>query len=126
MRFILSVIIWLAFSYLKFLELKWSLDSIKFRFLWLRQLPEVNLDFIWVIIKKLLILPQLVFDYILLFLSNFTDWKIFDINIYLEIFIFYFILSYLILKISSFFYWKDALLLKIIIITAILAWVYFI
>ncbi len=126
MKLVISILIWILFVYLKYLEEKGVLDSISFKFLWLRQLPEINLDFIWIIIKKLLLIPEYIFDYINSWLSKINNWKLYYPNIFINVFIFYFLFSFIVLKISSNFYWKDALIVKLILIILLLILVYFI
>jgi hypothetical protein len=122
MKIFISVSIWLLFVFLKKIELNGWLDSIVFRLLWLRQLPEVDITFIWTIIKKLLIFPEIIFNQLK---SQIDLWNFKYIQ-EIIIFTFYFLFSYATMIISSRFYWKDATIVKIILAWILLTIVYFI
>jgi len=122
MKPFISILIWLLFVFFKTIEVKWWLDSVVFKLLWLRQLPEVDITFIWTIIKKLLLFPELIYEQ----LKNYINLGNFKYSQELIIFIFYFLFSYATIIISSRFYWKDATIVKIILAWILLTIVYFI
>ena len=122
MKIFISILIWLLFVLFKNIDANWWLDSVVFRLLWLRQLPEVDITFIWTIIKKLLLFPELIYEQ----LKNYINFWDFKYSQELIIFTFYFLFSYATMIISSRFYWKDATIVKIILATILLTIVYFI
>ncbi len=126
MNLFISISIWLLFIYFESIKIKWWLDSITFQLLWLRQLPTVDISFIWIILKKLLIFPEFLSQHLWLynFINNYI--KISQQNyINIIIFLFYFLFTYFTIKISKRFYWKDALIVKLILLTILLTIVYF-
>jgi len=122
MKIFISILIWLLFVLFKNIDTNWWLDSIVFKLLWLRQLPEVDITFIWTIIKKLLLFPELIYEQLKTYI-NFWNFKY---SQELIIFTFYFLFSYATMIISSRFYWKDATIVKIILAWVLLTIVYFI
>ncbi len=126
MNLFISISIWLLFIYFESIKIKWWLDSITFQLLWLRQLPTVDISFIWIILKKLLIFPEFLSQHLWLynFINNYI--KISQQNyINIIIFLFYFLFTYFTIIISKRFYWKDVLIVKLILLTILLTIVYF-
>jgi len=127
MNIFLSILIWLIFVFFNKIKQDWWLDIISFKLLWLRQLPEVNITFLWIIIKKLLIFPIFISEQLWWYEIFNNYYKISTINYnQIIIFLFYFLFSYFLLIISKRFYWKDAIIVKLILLTILLIIVYFI
>ncbi len=127
MNIFLSILIWLIFMFFNKIKQDWWLDTISFKLLWLRQLPEVNLSFLWVIIKKLLLFPIYISEQLWWYKIFNSYYKISNINYnQIIIFLFYFLFSYFLLIISKRFYWKDAIIVKLILTIILLTIVYFI
>ncbi len=127
MNIFLSILIWLIFMFFNKIKQDWWLDTISFKLLWLRQLPEVNLSFLWVIIKKLLLFPIYISEQLWWYEIFNSYYKISNINYnQIIIFLFYFLFSYFLLIVSKRFYWKDAIIIKLILIIILLTIVYFI